>query len=326
MLCPLELSNAAFITSSALLLGTPVPHALYLRNQSPSYAQIDVFGDRLLNDSTHAATSRTHSHNFIAKLLADLATQYGIPTSVKNVPFADSNSQRRADLVTCRGGLVRPNPSLNFDRGTLLVMDFELGHTYDSSHSFKLNNLTTMENLKRSKYRSDYHNQGLAFAPLVCNSLGQLGPDLQNFLWALADHAAQNQTSADLQDKPCLDHHSQTAGQTTFSKLRSFLYLQALNKTQAAIFEGVTERIYGRTFALRSLPAYLRTVAECSQLWFPSQATPPAALLSSDATAGLSDANVTLLPVEPSSLQTSPQPSPLCHQVSPPVTSLMDCS
>ncbi len=58
-------------------------------------------------------------------------------------------------------------------------MDFELGHTFDSTHSFKLNNLATMENQKRAKYHSNYHDQGLAFAPLVCNSLGQLGPDGQ---------------------------------------------------------------------------------------------------------------------------------------------------
>ena len=129
LLCPFELSNEAFVTSSALLLGTPVPHALYLRDRTPLYAQIDVFGDRLLNDSGHAAHSRTQSHDHIACILANLATQHGIPTSIKHVPFADPHSQRRADLVTCRGGLVRPNPGFNFGSRTLLVMDFELGHT-----------------------------------------------------------------------------------------------------------------------------------------------------------------------------------------------------
>jgi hypothetical protein len=324
LLCPLELSNAAFVTSAALILGTPVPHAQYLRNQSPSYAQIDVFGDRLLNDATHAAHSRTQSHDYIAKFLADLATQYGIPTSVKNVPFANSNSQRRADLVTCRGGLVRPNPRLNFDQGTLLVMDFELGHTFDSSHSFKLNNLANMENQKRAKYLADYHDQGLAFAPLVCNSLGQLGPDFQNFLWALADHAAKNQFSANLLDKQCVDFP--TADQATFQKLRSFLYLQALDKILAAIFEGVTERIYGRTFALRSLPAYQHTVAERSQPWYPSNSAPPAVLVSSNATASSPVANGTQLQIEPPRLQPCSGSSISCHHGSSPVTLVMDCS
>ncbi len=94
----------------------------------------------------------------------------------------------------------------------------------------------------------------LAFAPLVCNSLGQLGPDFQIFLWALANHVAKNQFSANLLDKRCLD--LTTADQATCQKLRSFLYVQALDKILAAIFEGLTELIYGRIFALRSLPAY----------------------------------------------------------------------
>ncbi len=71
-------------------------------------------------------------------------------------------------------------------------MDFELGPTFNSSHSFEVKNLATMENKKRAKYHSDHHGQDLAFAPFLCNSLGQLGPDFQNFLWALADHAAKS--------------------------------------------------------------------------------------------------------------------------------------
>ena len=103
MLCPVELSNAAFITSAALLLGTPHP----LRDHTRDYANFDVFGDCLRNNPTHAAHSRTQSHDHIISILADLASRQGIPTSIKHVPFADSQTQRRADLVTCRGGLVR---------------------------------------------------------------------------------------------------------------------------------------------------------------------------------------------------------------------------
>ncbi len=164
----------------------------------------------------------------------------------------------------------------------------------------------------------------IIFAPLVCNSLGQLGPDFQNFLWALADHAAKNQLSANLQDKQCLDF--QTADQETFPKLRSFPYLQALDKVLAAIFEGVTERIYGRTLALRSLPAYLRTVAACSQPWFPSNSAPPPVLVSSYAAASSPVAYGTQLPIEHSSLQPCSGSSISCHHGSLPVTLVMDCS
>ena len=102
--------------------------------------------------------------------------------------------------MTCRGGLVRPNPRLNFGTITLLVMDFELGHTFTSSHKFKSQNIANMEHQKRSKYLSAYHYAGMAFAPLVSNSLGQLGPDLLRVLWGLADHAARNQVPVELQD------------------------------------------------------------------------------------------------------------------------------
>ncbi len=101
-----------------------------------------------------------------------------------------------------------------------------------------------MENQKRAKYHSDYDDQGLVFALLVRDSVGQLGPDFQNFLWALADNAAKNHFSANLLDKQCRDF--QTDYHATFRKLRSFLYFQALDEILAAIFDSVTERIYCR--------------------------------------------------------------------------------
>ncbi len=95
---------------------------------------------------------------------------------------------------------MHPNPRLNFGPSTLLVMDFKLGHTFTSSHQFKPRSLVAMEHHKRSKYLSAYHEAGLAFAPIVSNSLGQLGPDFLRFLRGLADHAAGNQAPVELQD------------------------------------------------------------------------------------------------------------------------------
>ncbi len=51
------------ITLSALLVGNPVPHALFLRAEIPLYTQFDVFGDKLLNDPNHASHSRTQPHD-----------------------------------------------------------------------------------------------------------------------------------------------------------------------------------------------------------------------------------------------------------------------
>ncbi len=71
------------------------------------------------------AISRPHQRRFGGPS----AAQHGIPTSVKNVHFADSHSQQRADLATCQRGLVPRSPRLNFGPSTLLVLGFELGHT-----------------------------------------------------------------------------------------------------------------------------------------------------------------------------------------------------
>ena len=58
LLCPYELSNEAFVTSAAILLETPLPHARYLLGNMHTYSHIDVFGDFLLNNSAHASSSR----------------------------------------------------------------------------------------------------------------------------------------------------------------------------------------------------------------------------------------------------------------------------
>jgi hypothetical protein len=82
-------SNYQMLHSSPHLLCSWAPQILMLSTcaNHPLYAQIDVFGDKLLNVSSH---SRTQSHDHITSVLADLATQHGLPTSIKNVPFADS--------------------------------------------------------------------------------------------------------------------------------------------------------------------------------------------------------------------------------------------
>ena len=103
-------------------------------------------------------------------------------------------------------------------------MDFELGHTYPSAHQFKPQNLTTMETHKRSEYHDAYHVQGIAFAPLLCNSLGQLGPDFLRFLWFLANHAARNQVPLELIALPQLGLDEPSPSQVAFQRLRCAIY------------------------------------------------------------------------------------------------------
>ena len=282
LLCPYELSNEAFVTAAAILLETPLPHARYLLGNMHTYSHIDVFGDFLLNNSAHASSSRIQSHNCIANLLADLACQHGIPATTKNVPCRASDSNSKGDIVTTRGGLVRSRPGSHFNSATLLVMDYELGHVYSSTHAFKPNNLLSMESAKRSLYRVSYRDQGFAFAPLVSNSLGQVGPDFLRFLWGLAEHAARNSVHVPLDDLPHLDPAVADVARTDFKRLRGHLYIQATYKVLAMLFEGVTERVYGRTFALRGLardpPSFTLAMASTR-----SAPRPSSAALSPDA-------------------------------------------
>ncbi len=83
-------------------------------------------------------------------------------------------------------------------------MDFELGHTFTSSHQFKPQSLITLEHHKRSKKLSAYHDADLAFDPLVSNSLGLLVLDFLRFLWGLADYVARNQVPVHSETNACV--------------------------------------------------------------------------------------------------------------------------
>ena len=51
-------------------------------------------------------------------------------------------------------------------------------HHFSGDHVFMADSLTTAETLKNNLYQPDYNQLGMDFAPLVCNSFGQQGPDL----------------------------------------------------------------------------------------------------------------------------------------------------
>ena len=52
--------------------------------------------------------------------------------------------------------------------------------------------LRDSEQRKRNKYADFYQRQGYAFAPMICDTLGQCGPDMLQFLWNLADRSAKH--------------------------------------------------------------------------------------------------------------------------------------
>ena len=171
-----------------------MPYARILQTQA-GYHHIDPWGDCLLNDRSHAKW--TASHNTIVRTIAQLATNFGVFTTgqTKDVPVAEQGTSCRGDLsalashVLCRRDHL--NPDFPIGSQTQLVLDFTLGHTYSSSlrggslhcqHALERGTLPSIESKKFATYKSDCRTQGHAFAPLVSNSFGQLGPEFLRFL------------------------------------------------------------------------------------------------------------------------------------------------
>ena len=265
--CPFELTNAAFHTSSALLLGYPVPHARYLQSFHGA-CPVDPWGDYLLNNSAHAASTRHASHDAITHMIATLASSHGVSTSARlqQVPLATPDTMQRGDLVAMSNGLLTA-PSGN-SVPAKLVLDFILGHTYTSNHSLKRDMLTGLEEAKCRHYSALYHEQGIAFAPLAANSFGQLGQEFLRFLWALADHAARNCIPVPIPVLPHLSAGPQDEADTPavvrFKRPRGQIFVQSRLHILTAVYEAVTHRVYGRTFHLQNDPQYWDALSSLS--------------------------------------------------------------
>ena len=283
--CPYELSNQAVLTSSALRLGYPVPHARYLKAREAAYHHIDLWGDALLNNPSHAAGSWQSSHNRVAQELAHIATAGGIPTTAieSQIPTVSDTSGKRGDLMTKVGGRIPLRCTPPFDRFTRLVLDVQLGHVFATQgHVLKPQTLQSMERAKRVKYTDLYRARGFAFAPLVTNSWGVLGPDVLRFLWAVADHAARNALSfpidfySSLSPPSSSDHAEPSEAQLlAFRILRGRLNLDSRLRLLTAVQEAFAERVFGRTHALASLPEYIEFQAAARAVWMPTSAVAP---------------------------------------------------
>ena len=259
--CPLELSDQAFKTSMSICLGLPVPHARFLKATVPDYAAIDVWADFLLNNPTHASRSRHSSHDRLAYCIARLATTAGLPSTARPraVPCAEEDSYRRGGIITSVAGLNLASASYRFASPTDLITDVTLVHPFDSHHQLKEDSLADAEARKNRMYKAAYHAQGLAFAPLACNSFGQQGPDLLRYLWLVADRHAQRKCSGLVPSSviPVSDvQYSASASVSAFKSCRARLYRQSVQEVLLAIYEAVTERVLGRTYALQAYPEY----------------------------------------------------------------------
>ena len=275
--CFYELSNQAFLTTSALLLDIPVPHALYLRATQPNYITADIWADALLNKSAHASDSRSTTHALFAQELTKMANNSGVlSTCVESrLPYRDAGidkpTRKRADMMTLTGCGVIPNAQRNFSANTRLIMDVTIGHVFDTHHNFKPNTLRNLAASKCIKYAEHYQRQRLAFAPIVTNTLGQFGADTLQFLWNLADHQAQNTFGFTI-DSPVNDTLSQLSPPSTqqendYRRLRGLKYHKNRLRLLTCVFEGVTTRIIGQTFNLTCSPDYHRWLETTRQNW-----------------------------------------------------------
>jgi hypothetical protein len=259
--CPLELSDQAFKTSMSICFGVPVEHAHFLQATVPDYAQIDVWADFLLNNSAHAFRSRHSSHERLAYCLARLATKAGLPSSARpsTVPCADDDSSRSCDIVTSVSGLNVASASYRFASPNDLITDVTLVNPFNSRHQLKEDSLADAETRKTRACKTDYHAQGLAFAPLVCYSFGQQGPELTQYLWLITDRHVQ-QTCSGLVPSTVFPvsnaHCSASASLSAFKACRARLYRQLVHEVLIAVYEAVPERVLGRTYALQAYPEY----------------------------------------------------------------------
>ena len=155
--CFYELSNQAFLTTSALLY-IPIPHALFFRTTQTNYTNTDKWADGLLNKSEHAADSRRTTHAFFAQELTKIANNSGILTTCveSGLPYRDAGidkpTRKQADMMPLTGCGVTPNAQRNFSKDTRLIMDVTIGHVFDTHHNFKPNTLRNLANSKCLKY------------------------------------------------------------------------------------------------------------------------------------------------------------------------------
>ena len=181
------------------------------------------------------------------------------------------------------GGRIPLRCTPPFDRFTRLVLDVQLGHVFATqTHSLKPQSLRSMETAKRTKYTDLYCARCFALAPLVANSWGVLGPDTLRFLWAVADHAARNALSFPLDYYSSLSPPSSSEREVpseaqllAFRILRGRLNLDSRLRLLTAVHEAFTERVFGRTHALASLPEYVEFQAATRAVWMPTSAVAP---------------------------------------------------
>ena len=251
--CGKILSDQAFITMAALVLGYPVPHCVFLNSHLPEH---DVFGDYALNNPAWTSAARNDAHNALVVALAAIFSKAGIPSSGRpsDIPRL-AGTQDHGDIVTFSGGLAAPDPRKGFTPRTQLIADVVVNHVRDLKHCFKKYQLSSAQSLKNGHYKDRYRDQGQAFATAAMTTGGQFGPDLLRMLWKAADSAARRSPGMPLSPIQHLGPQNEDES-LSFKATRGRIFFEYKQTLLRDLFEAVTERIYGCSFALFSDPRY----------------------------------------------------------------------
>ena len=144
-------------------------------------------------------------------------------------------------------------------------------HVYATQgHTYKASNIKTAEQEKRAKYRM-YPTAGLAFAPAVVNTFGQLGPDLLRIGWKCATKAAHR----DLPNIVLASQQDQDTESEAFKARRGKHYHEFRQRLLEVVYEGVAERLYGVSHALRNNEQYQQWMNRSRPEWTPIFNNPP---------------------------------------------------
>ena len=234
-----------------------------------------IFSSLMQSHAAHASRSRKNSHDHLAYCLSNLAARAGLSSSAiqSTIPVAEEGTFRRGDIVTSVAGL-SASTTYRFSSQTQLITDVTLLHPFSALHIFKPDSLGHAESLKNRSYRSAYNDQGMAFAPLACNSFGQQAPELLRYQWVVADRAAQRYVSLPTFSLPLsaeqpgnVDDHTSLLHK--YKRYRRIFYHQSVQEVLVAIYEAVTERVFGRTHALQMYPEYEEFFRRLSTPWQP---------------------------------------------------------
>ena len=267
----IELSNEAFVTVSSIHLGVPVPHMVII-NQAIANKNMDLWGDQAFNKSAWAGLSRKSTHDRIVQVLAGCMSWAGFPTYANEkkvptlpVPPGENPTRKLGDLCTSTGGLIDQHTDLGFYRHTQLVADIKMVHVYTTQgHTYKPSNIKTAEQEKRAKYRM-YSTAGLAFAPAVINTFGQLGPDLLRIGWKCATKAAHR----DLPNIALASLQDQGTEMEAFKARRGKHYHECRQRLLEVVYEGVAEQLYGISHTLCSNVQYQQWMNHSRPEWMP---------------------------------------------------------